>query len=145
MGRDEFNMDIRDMIVKKRIASLNASAIMSASYSSSSAQNERLKMDELVGEEADANNYDILAAADMPTKHLSGLFSNIQGDNASTLANGSLPSKTPSSRLPLKPNLTGSLVLNEPRRVGKDLSTRSQKHSSSQNKKKSKESIKDIE
>ena len=143
--RDEFNMDIRDMIVKKRIASLNASAIMSASYSSSSAQNERLKMDELVGEEADANNYDILAAADMPTKHLSSLFSNIQGDNASTLANGSLPSKTPSSRLSLKPNLTGSLVLNEPRRVGKDLSTLSQKHSSSQNKKKSKESIKDIE
>jgi hypothetical protein len=30
--RDEFKMDIRDMIVKKRIASLNASAIMSASY-----------------------------------------------------------------------------------------------------------------
>ena len=150
--RDEFNMDIRDMIVKKRIASLNASAIMSASYSSSSAQNERLKMDESglmtdsnIGEEPDANNYDILAAADMPTKHLSSLFSKIQGDNTSTLANGSLPSKTPSSRLSLKPNLTGSLVLNEPRRVGKDLSTLSQKHSSSQNKKKSKESIKDIE
>jgi hypothetical protein len=29
--KDEFKMDIRDMIVKKRIASLNASAIMSAS------------------------------------------------------------------------------------------------------------------
>merc|ERR1712018_623227 len=143
--RDEFNMDIRDMIVKKRMASLNASAIMSASYKSSSAQNERLKMDELglmtdskIGEEADANNYDILAAADMPAKHLSSLFSNIQGDNASTLANGSLPSKNPSSRLSLRPNLTGSLALNEPSRVGKDLSTPSQKHSLSQNKKKSK-------
>ena len=150
--RDEFNMDIRDMIVKKRMASLNASAIMSASYKSSSAQNERLKMDELglmtdskIGEEADANNYDILAAADMPAKHLSSLFSNIQGDNASTLANGSLPSKNPSSRLSLRPNLTGSLVLNEPSRVGKDLSTPSQKHSLSQNKKNSKESIKDTE
>ena len=43
--RDEFNMDIRDMIVKKRIASLNASAIMSASYSS--VQNEKVKMNEL--------------------------------------------------------------------------------------------------
>merc|ERR1712080_618585 len=91
--RDEFNMDIRDMIVKKRMASLNASAIMSASYKSSSAQNERLKMDELglmtdskIGEEADANNCDILAAADMPAKRLSSLFSNIQGENASTLA-----------------------------------------------------------
>ena len=30
--KDEFNMEMRDMIVKKRIASLNASAIMSASY-----------------------------------------------------------------------------------------------------------------
>merc|ERR1712223_1869879 len=43
--RDEFNMDIRDMIVKKRIASLNASAIMSASYSST--QNDKMKMNEL--------------------------------------------------------------------------------------------------
>ena len=30
--RNEFKMDIKDMIVKKRLASLNASAIMSASY-----------------------------------------------------------------------------------------------------------------
>merc|ERR1712150_6848 len=30
--KDEFQMDIKDMIVKKRLASLNASAIMSASY-----------------------------------------------------------------------------------------------------------------
>ena len=30
--KDEFKMDIKDMIVKKRLASLNASAIMSASY-----------------------------------------------------------------------------------------------------------------
>lgn len=44
--KDEFKMDIRDMIVKKRIASLNASAIMSASYAQERAMTSPKSSDE---------------------------------------------------------------------------------------------------
>ena len=125
------------MIVKKRIASLNASAIMSASYSSN--QNEKMKINEIgvitsgnkVGDSA-ANNYEF---SDMP-KNLTALLSKVDDEGTSALANTLVPNRTnTSSTLSRKSKLTDSSILNEPN-VDSPIasSTPSSKRSSSENK-----------
>jgi hypothetical protein len=125
-------MDIRDMIVKKRIASLNASAIMSASYSSN--QSDKMKVNELavikVGD-ARANNYEF-STTDMP-KHLTALLSKVDEEGTSALANTSVPNRT--TNLSRKSKLTDSSILNEPNIASPIASsTPSSKRSSSENK-----------
>merc|ERR1712150_140421 len=131
--RDEFNMDIRDMIVKKRIASLNASAIMSASYSSPVQQNDKMELDELDGVmtsskfgESAANNYDA-STTDMPKHFPTNSMSKMEEANTSTLATNLTPKRT-SSKLSRKPLVTSASILSEPNRVGRASLTPSSKH-----------------
>ena len=144
--RDEFNMDIRDMIVKKRIASLNASAIMSASYSTP-VQSDKMKMNELDGimtnskvGESSANNFDA-SMADVP-KHFPTIISKMEEARSSALATD-LTSKKTSSKLSSKPHVKSSSSLSEPNRVGRGSLTPSsdkeKKKQKSKEKKKSKE------
>jgi hypothetical protein len=125
--RDEFNMDIRDMIVKKRIASLNASAIMSASYSFS--QNDKMKTNPLLNElgvitnsrvgESAANNYDV-STNNMP-KHLTTALSKIDEGTTSTLATALVSNRTTTSTpLSMKPQLPGSSIFKESNRNERD-------------------------
>ena len=145
--RDEFNMDIRDMIVKKRIASLNASAIMSASYSTP-VQSDKMKSNELdeimtnsKAGESSANNFDA-SIADVP-KHFPTIISKMEEARSSALATD-LTSKKTSSKLSSKPQVKSSSSLSEPNRVGRGTLTPSsdkeKKKQKSKDKKKSKES-----
>ena len=144
--RDEFNMDIRDMIVKKRIASLNASAIMSASYSTP-VQSDKMKMNELDGimtnsklGESSANNFDA-SMADVP-RHFPTIISKMEEARSSSLATD-LTSKKTSSKLSTKPQVKSSSSLSEPNRVGRGSLTpssdKAKKKQKSKDKKKSKE------
>ena len=124
--RDEFNMDIRDMIVKKRIASLNASAIMSASYSTP-AQNDKNEMTNSKISELSASNYEA-SMVDMP-KHLPAFISKMEEANSSTLATETTPQKT-SSKSSRKSLVKSASTLSEPNRVGRGSLTPNSEHSS---------------
>lgn len=124
--RDEFNMDIRDMIVKKRIASLNASAIMSASYSTP-AQNDKNEMTNGKISELSASNYEA-SMAEMP-KHLPAFISKMEEANSSTLATDITPQKT-SSKSSRKSLVKSAPTLSEPNRVGRGSLTPNSEHSS---------------
>lgn len=66
-------MDLKDMVVRKRMASLNASAILAASYSLEKRQSKTMKSDDTDSYEGSSEEYFAASDSDINIKHEDGI------------------------------------------------------------------------